>query len=79
MKMPTIDRRKEYVRYAAHCSYLLTTATDPDASAIQREMAAEWIRLTEAMIFYPAFNGGNNQGDDGLIYVRSVKAPRERS
>jgi hypothetical protein len=29
--------------------YLVTAATDPDARAIQREMAAEWLKLADAV------------------------------
>jgi hypothetical protein len=64
--MPTIEKRKEYVRYAAHCSYLLTTAADPDASAIQREMAAEWIKLADAIISCCCCTRSNNKSDGGL-------------
>jgi hypothetical protein len=52
MAIPTNDRYKDYAHYAAHCSYLVTAATDPDSRAIQREMAAEWLKLADA-IRYP--------------------------
>jgi hypothetical protein len=29
--------------------YLVTAATDPDARALQREMAAEWLKLADAV------------------------------
>jgi hypothetical protein len=45
----TDDKRKIYAHYAAHCSYLLGAATDPDSRAIQSEMAAEWLKLAEAV------------------------------
>jgi hypothetical protein len=46
------DKHKEYAHYAAHCRYLMTAASDPDSHAIQREMAAKWLRLASA-IRYP--------------------------
>jgi len=49
MTNPTSDRYKDYAHYAAHCSYLVTAATDPDSRAIQREMAAEWLKLADAI------------------------------
>jgi len=45
----TDDKRKIYAHYAAHCSYLFGTATDPDSRAIQSDMAAEWLKLADAM------------------------------
>ena len=39
MAMSKNEKRKQYAHYAAHCMYLVTAATDPDARAIQREMA----------------------------------------
>ena len=44
------EKRKQYAHYAAHCMYLVTAATDPDARAIQREMAAEWLKLADAIL-----------------------------
>lgn len=49
---PMNDKHKDYAHYAAHCLYLETAATDPDSRAIQREMAADWLKLTDA-IRYP--------------------------
>jgi hypothetical protein len=49
MANPKNEKRKRYAHYAAHCMYLVTAATDPDARAIQREMAAEWIKLADAI------------------------------
>jgi hypothetical protein len=51
MAIPTTDKRKEYTHYAAHCRYLMTAASDPDSHAIQREMAAEWLRLADAILY----------------------------
>jgi len=45
------DKQKDYAHYAAHCLYLETAASDPDSRAIQREMAAEWLKLAEAVQF----------------------------
>ena len=41
-------RHKEYVRYAEHCLQMVATTTDQEARSIQREMAAEWLRLVDA-------------------------------
>jgi hypothetical protein len=41
------DKHKEYIRYAEHCLGMLPAETDQDAGGIQREMAAEWLRLAD--------------------------------
>jgi hypothetical protein len=41
------DKHKEYARYAAHCLGMAPAATEQEAGVIQREMAAEWLRLAE--------------------------------
>jgi hypothetical protein len=50
MANPKNEKRKQYAHYAAHCMYLVTAATDPDARAIQQEMAAEWLKLADAIL-----------------------------
>ena len=41
------DKHKEYARYAAHCLKMLPITKDRDWRTIQREMAAEWMRLAD--------------------------------
>jgi hypothetical protein len=53
MAIPKNERHKRYAHYAAHCLYLVTAATDPDARAIQREMAAEWLNLADDVLHPP--------------------------
>jgi hypothetical protein len=50
MANPKNEKHKRYAHYAAHCMYLVTAAADPDARAIQREMAAEWLKLADAIL-----------------------------
>ena len=47
------DKHKEYARYAAHCLSMVTEAKDQNSRAIQREMAAEWIKLADAILQPP--------------------------
>jgi hypothetical protein len=47
--IPKSDKHKEYARYAAHCLTMVTAAKDQDSRVIQREMAAEWLRLADAV------------------------------
>jgi hypothetical protein len=47
MAILNIDKHKEYARYAAHCLGMVPAATEQEARVIQREMAAEWLRLAE--------------------------------
>ena len=49
MAAPKNDKHKEYVRYASHCLDILPTITDQEVRAIQREMAAEWLKLADAI------------------------------
>jgi hypothetical protein len=49
MAIPANDKQKDYAHYAAHCLYLMTSATDPDSRSIQRQMAAEWLNLAYAI------------------------------
>jgi hypothetical protein len=47
---PKSDKHKEYARHAAHCLNMMTASKDQDARSIQREMAAEWLKLAEAIL-----------------------------
>jgi hypothetical protein len=44
------DKHKEYARYAAHCLEMTGAGIDQEARSIQREMAAEWLKLADAII-----------------------------
>ena len=59
------DKHKDYSRYAAHCLEMVPATRDQDARAINREMAAEWLRLADAVI-HP------------LTPTKSSKRPRAR-
>ena len=43
-------KQKEYARYAVHCLKMVTAAKDQDSRSIQREMAAEWLNLADAIL-----------------------------
>jgi hypothetical protein len=43
------DKHKDYARYAECCLQMVTEATDQEARGLQREMAAEWLRLADAI------------------------------
>jgi hypothetical protein len=52
MAVPKNDMHKDYVRYAEHCLKMVPAAADPEVQqfrAVQREMAAEWLRLADAV------------------------------
>jgi hypothetical protein len=44
------EKHKEYARYAAHCLEMVPRAPSRDYRAIQREMAAEWMKLADAVL-----------------------------
>ena len=48
MAVPKNNRRKDYVRYAEHCLKMVPVPTDHDYRTVQREMAAEWLKLADA-------------------------------
>jgi len=50
MENPKSDKHKDYAHYAAHCLYLETAASDAESRDIQREMAAEWLKLADAVL-----------------------------
>jgi hypothetical protein len=43
------EKRKEYARYAQHCLQMVAEEREPEARSIQRDMAAEWLRLADAI------------------------------
>jgi hypothetical protein len=50
MAVPKNDKHKDYVRYANHCLEVVHEITDQDHRAINREMAAEWLKLADDII-----------------------------
>jgi hypothetical protein len=49
MAIPKHDKHKDYVRYATHCLDMMPATTDQGVRAINREMAAEWLKLADAI------------------------------
>lgn len=43
------EKRKEYARYAQHCLQMVAAEREQEARSIRREMAAEWLRLADAI------------------------------
>ncbi len=50
MAVPKTDKHKDYVRYAMHCLEVVREIGGQDHRAINREMAAEWLALADAII-----------------------------
>jgi hypothetical protein len=50
MADPKNKKHKEYTRFAAHCLEMVTIVKDQEARSIQREMAAEWLKLADATL-----------------------------
>ena len=50
--MPVLknNKHKEYARYAAHCLDMVVAAKDQESRSIQREMAAEWLKLADTAL-----------------------------
>jgi hypothetical protein len=49
MTVPKNDKFKDYARYAVHCLNMMTVTTDQESRSIRRDMAAEWLRLADAI------------------------------
>jgi hypothetical protein len=47
MTVPKDDKLKDYARYAEHCLNMVASTGDRELRRIQREMAAEWMRLAD--------------------------------
>ena len=45
--VPTTNKFKEYVLFAQHCLTMAKSAPDQQSRIIQRQMAAEWLKLAE--------------------------------
>jgi RecB family exonuclease len=50
MAAPKSTKHKEYARYAAHCLNVAAAAKNEDFRSINREMAAEWLKLADAAL-----------------------------
>ena len=50
MADPKNDKHKEYARYAAHCLGVAPALTEQEDRIINREMAAEWLKLADDII-----------------------------
>ncbi len=50
MATPKNHKHKEYARYAEHCLNLVASTKDQDSRCINREMAAEWLKLADATL-----------------------------
>ena len=43
------NKHKEYTRFARECLEMVAVTTDQESWSIQREMAAEWLRLADTV------------------------------
>lgn len=50
MAIPKHDKHKDYVRYAEHCLKRVPVTPDQEYRVVQREMAAEWLKLADAVL-----------------------------
>ena len=49
MTAPKNDQFKDYTRYAEFCLNMVASTGDQELRCIQREMAAEWLRLADVV------------------------------
>ena len=43
-------KHRDYARYAKHCLEMVIITKDQESRAMQREMAAEWLRLADEIV-----------------------------
>jgi hypothetical protein len=43
------DKFKDYTRFASHCLDMVAVTSDQEVRCVQREMAAEWLALADAV------------------------------
>ena len=69
--MPNNDKFKDYTRYAEHCLNMVAGTTDQELRRVQREMAAEWLRLADEIRrphkswLIPPLKSGTRKSTDG--------------
>jgi hypothetical protein len=51
MALSKKEKHRQYARYAAHCLSVVSDINEQDDRAINREMAAEWLKLADAALF----------------------------
>jgi hypothetical protein len=50
MAIPMGGKHTEYVRYAEYCLNMIGTTQDQESRSINREMAAEWLKLADDVL-----------------------------
>ena len=50
MAISKSNKHKAYARYAAHCLNMVAATKDQKARALNREMAAEWLKLADTAL-----------------------------
>ena len=50
VRISRADKADEYMHYAEHCMKTARTISDREHRTLHREMAAEWIKLAQAMV-----------------------------
>jgi hypothetical protein len=48
------EKHREYAGFAMHCLEMVPETQDPEFFAVQRKMAAEWVKLADAVLDTPA-------------------------
>src|ERR1700719_3871580 len=73
MAVPKNNKHKDYVRYAEHCLKMVPQAPDQEDRNVQREMAAEWLKLADAVLHPPKRMTGSKAIDAGA--ARRQRSP----
>jgi hypothetical protein len=50
MAISKSNKHREYAQYAAHCLNMVAATKDQEARGLNREMAAEWLKLADTAL-----------------------------
>jgi hypothetical protein len=50
MAIPKNQKHREYANFAEHCLKMVPGTPDQEYRTLQREMAAEWLRLADGVL-----------------------------
>jgi hypothetical protein len=60
------DKHEEYIQYAEHCVKMAMVAPDQKSRIVQREMAAEWLKLADSVPSNSRSGLSNGKSEHGL-------------
>jgi len=66
------DKADEYMHYAEHCMKTARTISDREPRTLHRQMAAEWIKLAQAMAEDESLDASGRGSDEARRIAANV-------